>query len=158
MTDLRLLLFLSLTFPAAAAAQAPDFPIGIDGVPLGKLKGKVHTVLTIEQRGDRVFSTVVEVYDSGGRLVETLSSNANIEIHSQTLVRLGGKSTYVYDAAGRLARRNDFTPEGRYTGYEAYAYDAKGRLTGTLIYDADGKETGKRTYTYFPDRREVLAT
>src|SRR5260370_3852966 len=140
------------------SAQVSDFPIGISGIPRDKLKGPVHTVLTIEQRDEWVYRTTVHTYDSSGKLLETLSSNANIEVHSRTLVRLGGKTIYIYDAQARLAKTKDFSPEGRYTGYETYVYDSQNRLIETRLYDPSDKETGKRTYTYFPERREVLAT
>ena len=153
-----LLLLVLGIFPISVYAQFTDFPIGFDGIPQAKLKGPVHTVLTIEQREEHVFSTVVEVYDPKGRVIETMSSNAGIEIHSRTMVRLGGKTIYTYDSQGRLAKELTFTPEGEYTGYEIYSYDSQHRLTGTTIYDAAGKETGKRTYTYFSDKREVVAT
>ena len=158
MTKACLTLLLLATLAVSADAQFTDFPIGFDGVPRAKLKGPVRTVLTIEQRGEDIFSTVVEVYDRAGKLIETLSSNANIETHSRQLVRLGGKIIYLYDAQGRLEKELSYTPEGEYAGSEVYQYDAKNRLTGTTIHDAAGKETGKLTYTYFPERREVVAT
>ena len=139
-------------------SQVTDFPIGFDGVPRAKLKGPVRSVLTIEQRDEHVFSTVVETYDQQGKLIETFSSNANIEIHSGSMVRLGDKTIYTYDSQGRLAKEISFTPEGDYTGYEVYLYDPQNRLIGTTIHAAAGKETGKTTYTYFPEKREVLAT
>jgi YD repeat-containing protein len=145
-------------FATPASAQFTDFPIGISGVPHAKLKGPVHSVLTIQQRGEYVFSTVVEIYDPTGRLTETLSSNANIEIHSGTLVRLGGKSVFLYDSQGRRTKEMKFTPEGRYSSYELCSYDSRNRLIETRYYDTADKETGKTTYTYYPDRREVLVT
>jgi hypothetical protein len=153
---LLLLLLGAVSIPVSA--QFTDFPIGFDGVPEAKLKGPVHTVLTIEQRQERIFSTVVEVYDLKGRLIEAMSSNAGIEIHSGKMVRLGGKAIYTYDSQDRLAKVLSFTPEGESTGYEIFSYDSQNRLTGTTIYDSAGKETGKHTYTYFPDKREVVAT
>lgn len=135
-----------------------SFPTGFSGEPQSKLKGKVHTVLTIEQRGEYVFSTVVEVYDLKGRLIETMNSNANIEVHSGSLVRLGGKTVYIYDANDKLVKEKNFTPEGEYTGYETYIYDAKNRLVKNILYNREGKETGERTYTYFPEKLEVIAT
>jgi hypothetical protein len=155
---LHLPILLLVVFSNQAVGQFTDFPTGMDGVPEAKLKGPVHSVLTIEQRGERVFSTVVEVYDTKGKLLETLSSNAGIEIHSGTMVRLGGKTVCTYDGHGRLARELSFTPEGEYTGYEAYIYDSKDRLIETRIYDGIGKETGTRTHTYSPETREVVAT
>jgi hypothetical protein len=158
MSKFAFLFLLILTFSIQTFAQFTDFPIGISGVPKAKLKSKVHTVLTIEQRGEYVFSTTVEIYDLNGRLTERLSSNANIEHHSQRLVRLGGKTVYIYDASGKLIKEKDFTPEGQYIGYEVYIYDAQNRLIETQLYNSEGKETGKRTYTYFPEKREVVAT
>jgi hypothetical protein len=158
MYRLLILLLVLGTSSVSAPAQFTDFPIGFDGVPQAKLKGPVYTVLTIEQRGEHVFSTVVEVYDPKGRLIESMSSHAGIEIHSGTMVRLGGKTIYTYDSHERLEKELSFTPEGEYMGYEAYVYDSQNRLTGTTIYNAAGKETGKRTYAYFPDKREVVAT
>jgi YD repeat-containing protein len=152
------LLFLIVAFSIQASAQTTDFPIGFSGVPRPKLKGAVHTLLTIEQRGEKVFSTVVETYDLNGKLIESISSNAGIEFHSGTMVRLGGKTFYTYDASGRLIKERTFTTEGRYTGYETYIYDSQNRLIETRLYDVADKETGKRTYTYFPEKREVLAT
>jgi len=145
-----------LTMPVYS--QTTDFPIGFSGVPQAKLKGPVRSVLTIEQRGEDVFSTVVETYDQKGKLIETFSSNAGIEIHSGTMVRLGGKTTYTYDSQERLVKAINFTIEGEYTGYEIYLYDPQNRLIGTTIHDEAGKETGKRTYSYFPEKREVVAT
>ena len=149
-----LIAFFSLT----AWSQNTQFPIGISGFPRAKLKGPVKTVLTVQQRDDYVFETMVEPYDRQGRLVGAVSSNAHIEVHSRTLVRLGGKKFYSYDSQGRLAKTKHFSPEGRYGQSEVFTYDNQNRLIGTTIYDANGKETGKRTYTYFPDKREVLAT
>lgn len=152
-----LLLFL-VVLSLPSYAQVTDFPAGFSAVPKAKLKGAVHTVLTIEQREEKVFSTVVEVYDLKGRLIESLSSNAGIEIHSRSMVRLGGKTLYIYDANGRLAKEKRFTPEGQYAGYETYIYDSKNRLIGSRIYNTDGKETGYQAYTYFPEKREVVVT
>ncbi|MEA2205182.1 MAG: hypothetical protein QOE77_1958 [Blastocatellia bacterium] len=118
----------------------------------------MHTVLTIEQRGEHVFSTVVDVYDPKGRLIETLNSNADIEIHSGSMVRLGSKTISTYDSKGRLVKELSFEPSGEPTGYEVYLYDSQNRLIGTTIYDPTNKETGKRTYTYFPQQHQVLAT
>ena len=114
MSRLLVLLLVVGISSASALAQFTDFPAGIDGVPQAKLKGPVHTVLTIEQRGEHVFSTVVEVYDPKGRLIESMSSNAGIEIHSGTMVRLGGKTIYAYDSQGRLDKEFSFTPEGEH--------------------------------------------
>jgi hypothetical protein len=158
MSKFAFLFFLILAYSTQVSAQSTDFPTGMSGVPKAKLKGAVHTVLTIEQRGEHVFRTTVEIYDLNGRLTEEMYSNASIEVHSGSLVRLGGKTTYTYDAKGKLLKEKRFTPEGRYSSYETYIYDIQNRLIETRIYNRDGKETGKTTYTYFPEKREVLAT
>lgn len=150
-----ILFFLILVFSSQAIAQFIDFPAGFGKMPKSKLKGNVHTVLTIEQRDEYVFSTTVEVYDLKGRLIEMMNSNANIETHSGSLVRLGGKTIYIYDESGKLVKEKNYTPEGEYTGYETSLYDAKNRLIENVYYNSSGKETGKTTYTYFPEKREV---
>jgi YD repeat-containing protein len=152
------LLFLIIALTVQATAQLIYFPTGVIEKPKTKLKGAVHTVLTIEQRGEYVFSTVVEVYDLKGRLTETMNSNANIEIHSGNLVRLGDKTIYAFDASGKLVKANEFTPEGQFTGYETFTFDAKNRLTENILFNRDNKERGRRVYAYFPERREIVAT
>ncbi len=152
------LLFLIIALTVQATAQLIYFPTGVIKKPKTKLKGAVHTVLTIEQRGEYVFSTVVEVYDLKGRLTETMNSNANIEIHSGNLVRLGDKTIYAFDASGKLVKANEFTPEGQFTGYETFTFDAKNRLTENILFNRDNKERGRRVYAYFPERREIVAT
>lgn len=140
-----------------ATAQEIDFPGGIEEKPKSKNNGKVHTILTITQRGEYVFETFVEVYDLQGKLIETMNSNANIEIHSGTLVRLGDKTIFVYDDNGRLTKSQTFTPEGHFIGYETFTFDNKNRLIENILYTADKKERGRRKYTYFPEKREVIA-
>ena len=118
MNKFSILFFLILAFSLQTSAQFVNFPAGMGKIPKSKIKGAVHTVLTTEQRGEYVFSTNVEVYGLKGRLVETMNSNANIEIHSGTLVRLGGRTIYIYDESGKLVKEKNFTPEGECTGYE----------------------------------------
>lgn len=158
MNKVPFLVFLILGISIQNFAQLTDFPTGMNGVPRAKLKGKVHTVLTIEQRGEHVFSTTVETYDLNQRLVERLNSNSNIEHHSRSLVRLGGKTVYIYDAGGKLVKEKRYSPESEFTGYETYVYDAQHRLTEEQYFDSENKETGKKTYAYFPEKREVLVT
>jgi hypothetical protein len=150
------ILLLFTAFSINASAQFTDFPAGYSAIPKTKLKGVVHTVLTIEQRGEHVFQTYVEVYDKRGRLIERLESNANIEVHSNELFRLGGKSTYSYDSSGKLVKEKYFEPDGKYTGYLTYIYNSKNFLVENIRFDAKGKETSwKTTYTYFPEKRQV---
>jgi hypothetical protein len=155
MRKISFILLLFIAFSINASAQFTDFPAGYSAVPKIKLKGAVHTVLTIEQRGEHVFETYVEVYDKSGRLIEKLNSNANIEIHSNELVRLGGKTIFTYDLSGKLIKEKYFTPEGEYHGYSTYIYDSKNLLVEDVNFDIKGKERGKTIYTYFPDKREV---
>lgn len=154
-------LFLVPTFLAlvaiSASAQFGDYPAGYDNKPKDLLKGPVHTVLTIEQRDEHVFSTTVEVYDDKGRFGETLSSNANIEVHSGKLYRLGGKSIYLYDGSGKLSKVNRFNPQGEASGYELYKYDNKGRLIESNIFNSEGKDVGYKKYLFSSDKREVEA-
>ena len=154
MSKISFILCLFMAFPINVFAQFTDFPAGYSAVPKTKMKGAVHTVLTIQQRGEHVFETEVEVYDRNGRLIESLSSNASIETHSDKLVRLGGKSTFAYDTAGKLIRAKHFTPEGENWGYRDYIYDKESRLVEDISY-ARGKEDWRTTYTYFPEKREV---
>jgi hypothetical protein len=153
---LRLLLVLAATV-SYAHGQAPfiDFPAGYSGTPKVPLKGPVRTVLTTEQRDEHVFSTTAEVYDEKGRIVESLSTNANIEVHSQKLVRLGNKMTYIYSATGELTRVNNFFPDGTLSGYDMYKYDDKRRLIEIAISNKDGKTSGWHRYSYHTDKKEV---
>jgi len=156
----KTLLFLAcaLVFALHASGQFIDYPAGYDGKPEARLKGPVHTVLTIEQREEHVFATTVETYDEKGRLIESLSSNANTEVHSGQLVRLGGKTTYIFDSSGRAIRRSHFDPEGDLTGYDTKTYDKEGRLIEESLFDKDGKDRGYTRYTYASDKREVELT
>lgn len=152
------LIFFILSTAAARAQSFMNFPAGYDNKPEHVLKGPVHTVLTIEQREEYVFGTVVEVYDEKGRVTESLSSNANIEVHSGKLVRLGGKTTYIYNPSGQLSRVNSFGPEGNLWSYNLHKYDDKGRLIEISLFNKDGKSRGWKRYAYSPDKKEVEAT
>lgn len=157
---MRFKTFVLLAFlPGVLGAQTfVNFPAGYDGLPEQALKGPIHTVLTIEQSGNQIFSTVVEVYDEKGRRTESLNSNAGVEIHSGTMVRLGGKTTYIYNASGQLIRTNSLSPEGEMSGYTLNKYDEKGRLVETSLFDSKGKSTGWERYAYDADKREVAAS
>jgi hypothetical protein len=152
------LFLLIFVFSFQISAQTIEYPWRPSSTPSAKLKGAVRTVLTIEQRDERVFSTTVEFYDLNGRLIEMLSSNANIEVHSGRLFRLGGKSIFSYDASGKLIKVRHFEPEGEYTGYTSYIYDSKNRLIEEVGYDTKNKIRNKTTYDYFPEKHMVEAT
>jgi hypothetical protein len=155
-----MLLLVLIGAAVSAQGQTPfiDFPAGSSGTPKPALKGRVHVVLTTEQRDEYVFSTTTEVYDEKGRIIELLSTNANIETHSQTLIRLGSKRTYIYASSGELSRVNKFHPDGTMWGYDVYKYDDKRRLIEIAIFDKDGKSGGWHRYSYDPEKKEVEAT
>jgi CRISPR/Cas system CMR-associated protein Cmr5 small subunit len=155
MWKVALILLSIIIFSIQIFAQWTDFPAGYSAVPKSDLKGAVRTVLTIEQRGEYVFRTSVNTFDKKGRLIEALKSNANIEVHSQSLVRLGGKETFFYDSNGRLEKAKSFAPEGQFESYTNYIYNSKNFLSERIIYRANGTEALKTTYTYFPDKQQV---
>lgn len=155
---IRLCFVLIATISVAAVARSQtfvDFPAGYSSKPVERLKGPIHSVLTTEQRDEYVFRTTVEVYDEKGRITETLATNANIEVHSQQLVRLGGKTTFIYDSSGKLVRENSFDPEGKLYQFELYKYDDQSRLVEKTIFNAAGVSRGWHRYAYLPEKREV---
>lgn len=154
-----ILLFLLVSvFSLKGLAQIIEYPWRPLSVPSAKLKGAVHTVLTIEQRGDRVFGTTVEVYDLKSKLIERMSSNAGIEIHSGLLFRGGGKSIFSYDASGKLIKKKYFEPAGNLFSYTSYIYDSKNRLIAEIEYDTKHKIRNKTSYAHFPEKRAVEIT
>jgi hypothetical protein len=155
---LKALIYLAFSATALSAQTFLNYPGGMDNKPLSPLKGPVHTVLSTEQRGEKVFSNTAEVYDAKGRMTESLDSNAGIEIHSGTLVRLGGKAAYLYGADERLSRVNQFYSDGTFSGYELYKYDKMGRLIEISLFDAQAKSRGWERYSYATDRKEVEMT
>ena len=155
MKKVAFILLLISVVSMQVSAQWTDFPAGYSSIPKTAFKGAVHSILTIKQRGEYVFETDVEVYDKNGRLTETLNSNANIEVHSQSLVRLGGKEVFSYDSSGRLEKSKYFTSEGKYSGYTTYIYDSNNLLTEEVSYGVSGKESFKTTYTYSLDKQQV---
>ena len=86
-----------------------------------------------------------ENYDADNKLLscETCEYDAaGNMIRSDTTMSDGGslRTTYEYDAEGRLLRENDYrdgseTP----TSYMVYLYDENGRTLGHELYDGDGK-------------------
>src|SRR5215510_12111073 len=114
-----------------AHAQLRDFPIAWNGWEItsdAKLSGSVQTILTIEQRENRSFGSWTDVYDSAGRRISNLYESAAIEIHSNSMVRLGNKTTYQYGSAGRLEGGTDFSLEGNVDRRYTLTYDSAGRL------------------------------
>ena len=157
MSKLFILLLSIVCFSIQTSAQFTNFPIKFSAVTKEKLKGAVHTVLTIEQRLEEVFSTVVEVYDLNGRLIERTSSNAGRDPHQGVMVRIASKTFYIYDSSGKLIKTKILDEAGRYWRYENYKYDDQNRLIEMRFYDIKGKEQGYEKFTYFPEKREVMA-
>jgi len=86
-----ILLLTAVTF-VTAHAQLRDFPVAWIGWELksdAKLSGAVQTILTTEQRDDKTFGTWTDVYDRSGNRISNLYQSAAIEIHSNSMVRLG---------------------------------------------------------------------
>lgn len=152
MSKFSSLLLLIIALSVQNSAQLINFP----NVLNTKIKGPVHTVLTIEQRLEEVFNTVVEVYDLKGKLIERSSSNASLSPHSSVMVRISSKHFYTYDADGKLIKMKIFSEQGRYWSYENYKYDEQNRLIEVRFYEVKGKELGYKKYTYFPEKKEVL--
>jgi len=152
---ISLLIFI---FSIRVFSQLAEYPWRPNSIPSEKLKVAVHTILTTEQRDEYVFSTKVEVFELNGRLVETLSSNANIETHSGKLFRLGGKSILIYDENRKVIEIKYFNPDGEYTHYDSYIYDAKNRLVEEIGYDTKDKILNKSTYNYLSDTDTIETT
>lgn len=146
---------LFLAFSIQLFAQWIDIPVGIGSIPQAKLKGAVHTVLTVEQSENDVLSTIVEIFDRKGRRIEQLYHKAAVEIHSGKMGALSYKSTFSYDSSNRLVKAKHFTPQGKYFGYESFIYDSKNNLIEEVRFDVNNKESRKFTYTYSPQNREV---
>ena len=149
------LILAAVAFQDQATIQMQDFPAPFAGQCPIKPIGLVHTVLTIRQRGDKVFGTTVEVYDLNGKLIELLSNNAGIEIHSGSMFRMGGKSTFTYAPSGNLIKENHFTAEGQPASYENYLYDSENRIIEKVLYSLNGKEFERKSYKYFPQKFEI---
>ncbi len=158
MSKFVFLLLLIFAYSTQVFTQVIEYPWRPNSIPSAKFKGAVHTILTIEQRDEDVFSTEVEVYDLNGRLIETMSSNANIEVHSGKLFRLGTKSIYSYDTNGKLIKIKNFAPEGDYMSYVSYNYDSKNRLIEAIGHDTKDKIIHKTTYNHLPEKRAIEAT
>lgn len=147
-----------VAFQDQPTIQMQDFPVPFAGKSATKLIGPVHTVLTIQQRGDKVFGTTVEVYDLNGKQIERLSNHAGIEIHSGSMFRMGGKSTFAYDPKGNLIKENHFTAEGQPASYENYLYDSENRVIEKILFSLNGKEFERKSYKYFPQKFELEMT
>lgn len=155
----RILLIVSLALMVASAANAQlrDFPVAWNGWEAkseAKLAGPVQTVLTTEQRGEKVFGTWADTYDPSGRKVTQLYQNAGIEIHSGSMVRLGTKSVYSYGAHGKLDRVADYSLDGLLGRRYTFGYDSGGRLVESAAFE--GETISRRTlYVHSPERREI---
>jgi hypothetical protein len=149
--------FVTLAAFSAARAQLRDFPIAWNGWELNsdaKLLGAVHTILTIEQRDEKTFGSWTDVYDSAGRRISNLYESAAIEIHSNSMVRLGNKTFYQYGSGGRLEGGTDFSLEGNVGRRYTLTYDSNGRLIESAAFDG-GKVLRRTLYIHSPERREV---
>ena len=60
------------------------------------------------------------------------------------MVRLGGRSLFVYDYDDKLITEKNFSPEGQYTSYEKYLYDPEYDATGALSKDTISFEYDER--------------
>ncbi|HEU4834787.1 MAG TPA: RHS repeat domain-containing protein [Pyrinomonadaceae bacterium] len=58
-----------------------------------------------------------------------------------------------YDDAGRLVEKGLMLPSGKFRYKSTYTYDAKGRLVETTGYDGDDRVTSRRVYAYSGDQR-----
>lgn len=149
---------LSLLLLNSAYGQRINFPVGLsayDSIPKVELAGAVRTVLTMEHRSDRVFSTYVETYDQQKRMTEFLSHSGGRERHSGEMTRNDDKDIYIYNAAGKAFKVISFNLEGLVNGYEMFAHDSKGRLSELVYYWDKGEKQSKDVYTYRPEKREV---
>ena len=157
MKKILLIVLFTVAGSISAPAQLRDFPIAWNGWELNsdaKLSGAVHTILTIDQRDDRSFGSWTDVYDTAGNRVSNLYESAAIEIHSNSMVRLGNKTTYQYGSGGRLERATSFTLEGNVGGRYTLTYEAQGRLIESAAFV--GEKISRRTlYVHSPERREV---
>jgi YD repeat-containing protein len=154
----KLLITFILFSGSVFAQNFIEFPVLGDGIPTEAVKGPVHTVLTIKQKGEYVFDTTVVIYDKKGRIVESLSSNANIEDHSGELVRGGGKEINTYDGTGKVVRVSKFEPGGELLAFDRYIYDDKGRLIEITFFNAKGESTGWERINYSPNKKELEVT
>jgi YD repeat-containing protein len=157
MWKLLLTLLLTMAGFATVRAQLRDFPIAWNGWELksdAKLSGAVHTILTIEQRDERTFGTWTDVYDRSGNRISNLYQSAAIAPHSNSMVRLGNKTTYQDSSTGRLENATDFSLEGNADRRYTLTYDSEGRLTESAAYDG-GKISRRTLYIHSPERREI---
>jgi hypothetical protein len=156
MKKLYFLFSLIIAFSIHAPAQRIDTPQLCCRISDSKPKGAVHTILTIEQNGEEVLHTWVEVFDKSGQLVEQIVSGAGIDIHSGRISSGGHKSFFNYDTTGRLISEKHFWLEGNFAGHKIYSYDEKNRLIKVIEYDSKGEISYSRSYKYFPEKREIL--
>ena len=63
------------------------------------------------------------------------------------------KPALKYDNAGRLIESGMVLPSGKFAYKTTYTFDAKGRLIETAGYDGDDRVTDRRVYNYSGDER-----
>jgi hypothetical protein len=150
MRKIVFILLLFVAFSINVPAQWTDFPAGYDAVPEIKLKGAVHTVLTVDLSGD----TRVEIFDADGKRIEMLTHRADVD-DDGVRIRLNLKITFTYDANGKLIKESRSFSNGQQFGYSTYIYDSTNRLSEKIDYSANGEKVSKTTYTYFPQKKQV---
>lgn len=91
------------------------------------------------QEGEIVSQQISYKYDEQGRITEQRVS----ERSSGTYRRY----TFLYDAEGRLLRRNQFDDTGNFSGANIY-YDRQGRKEEERWYNSESHSSGRTVFTY----------
>lgn len=145
---------------AAALFACRNTPTGIafqTDLEKSDLKGKVHTLLTVQydtrlENGEPVkdrptdFGThTFSTYNTDGNLYETV-------IHGHE----GRIQTYEYSSAGQRTREIIFDTLANPMVFTEYSYDPAGRMTGMVTSDTLGQVSGRVAYTY--DKNDRIAT
>lgn len=157
---LAVLLTVSFVFPVFG--QQPSVLIGAEKLDSRKdagLVGAVRSVLSVEKRDYggyvKTFSTISYSYDRDGAAIESLSHNADIEIHSQQIVALDHSSIYVYNQKGQLEKIAHYDPDGSDRGRIEYRYDSEGRLIERKTY-VGAKELFHKGIITYPAKLQSL--
>lgn len=150
-----LTILLAFTFLFPVHGQQPSVSIGAEKLDSRKeagLRGLVRSVLTVEKRDVggyvQTFRTATDAYDKNGAAIESLSHNADIEIHSQKIVALDHSSVYIYDSKGKLEKIVHHDPDGSDRGRIEYRYDSEGRLIERKTYVGAKELFHKGSITY----------
>lgn len=123
--------------------------------------GRESKILTYQANGELIQYMVPE-YDGNGRELKTLSYsnlsgnweltftqtnvyNADGKVIRSNFSSVDGESWYVafeYDDAGELIRSNQYSADGKLSGYTIQEYNADGKWIRSNHYDADGTLKG----------------